>query len=113
MSLIEPCLLAGNAGIAWTALAATVAIACGIGRQAGTIAHRLTATDRATSETRTDVAHGRLAMLAAIAASIALFKAAGCSMHDAYTYATCGSIGAISAYSLWILWMHHLVKPDA
>ena len=113
MSLIEPCLLAGKARIASTARAATVAIACGIGRQAETIAHRLTATDRTTSETKTDIAHGRLAMLAAIAASGALFKAAGCSMHDAYTYATSGSIGAISAYSLWILWMYHLVKRDA
>ena len=113
MSLIEPCLLAGNAGIAWTVLAAAAAIACGIGRQAGTIAHRLTASDRATSETRTEIAHARLAMLAAIAASGSLFKTAGCSMHVAYTYATSGSIGAISAYSLWILWMHHLVKRDA
>ena len=34
-------------------------------------------------------------------------------MHDAYAYATGGSIGAISAYSLWILWMHHLAKRDA
>ena len=109
---LDPCLPAGSPAAAWTALAATAAVAVGIGRQAGTIVHRLTS-DRAEPDPNPDIAHARLAVLAAVAVTGALFKAAGCSMHDAYAYAAGGSIGAISTYSLAILWVRHAVKRDA
>ena len=107
------CLIAGNAWIAWTALGAATAIGWKIGRQAGADAYRLTSANPAASRTKPDIAHALLAMLAAIAVTGTLFKATGCSMHDAYDYATGVAVGAISTYSFWMLLVQHLVKREA